>query len=87
MALINSASYNEHTKYFIAGSFRDGTRVADINPYLWSDLFLTNRDNVLQELAALRQQLDRWSEALAANDAEALQQMMQAAAAKRKDLY
>lgn len=44
-------------------------------------------DNVLQELAALRQQLDRWSEALAANDAEALQQMMQAAAAKRKDLY
>lgn len=39
-----------------------------------------------QELAALRQQLDRWSEALAANDAEALQQMMQAAAAKRKEL-
>lgn len=87
VALINSASYNEHTKYFIAGSFRDGTRVADINPYLWSDLFLANRDNVLQELAALRQQLDRWSEALAANDAKSLQQMMQAAAAKRKDLY
>lgn len=39
VALINSASYNENTKYFIAGSFRDGTRVADINPYLWSDLF------------------------------------------------
>ena len=57
VALINSASYNENTKYFIAGSFRDGTRVADINPYLWSDLFLANRENVLQELAAFSQQL------------------------------
>ena len=87
VALINSASYNENTKYFIAGSFRDGTRVADINPYLWSDLFLANRENVLQELAAFRQQLERWSEALTANDATALQEMMREAAAKRKDLY
>lgn len=87
IALINSASYNENTKYFIAGSFRDGTRVADINPYLWSDLFLANRENVLQELAAFRQQLERWSEALTANDATALQEMMREAAAKRKDLY
>lgn len=87
VALINSASYNENTKYFIAGSFRDGTRVADINPYLWSDLFLANRENVLQELAAFRQQMERWSEALTANDATALQEMMREAAAKRKDLY
>lgn len=87
VALINSASYNEHTRYFIAGSFRDGTRVADINPGLWSDLFLANRDNVLQELAALQQQLERWQTALAAADAPALQAMMREAAIKRKDLY
>lgn len=87
VALINSASYNENTKYFIAGSFRDGTRVADINPYLWSDLFLANRENVLRELAALGQQLQRWSAALTAGDARALQEMMREAAAKRKDLY
>ena len=82
VALINSASYN-----FIAGSFRDGTRVADINPYLWSDLFLANRENVLQELAAFSQQLERWREALTAADAQALQEMMREAAVKRKDLY
>ena len=87
VALINSASYNENTKYFIAGSFRDGTRVADINPYLWSDLFLANRENVLQELAAFSQQLERWREALTAADAQALQEMMREAAIKRKDLY
>ena len=87
VALINSASYNENTKYFIAGSFRDGTRVADINPYLWSDLFLANRENVLQELAAFSQQLERWREALTAADAQVLQEMMREAAVKRKDLY
>ena len=87
VALINSASYNENTKYFIAGSFRDGTRVADINPYLWSNLFLANRENVLQELAAFSQQLERWREALTAADAQALQEMMREAAIKRKDLY
>ena len=87
VALINSASYNENTKYFIAGSFRDGTRVADINPSLWSDLFLANRENVLQELAAFSQQLERWREALTAADAQLLQEMMREAAIKRKDLY
>ena len=87
VALINSASYNENTKYFIAGSFRDGTRVADINPDLWSDLFLANRENVLQELAAFSQQLERWREALTAADAQLLQEMMREAAIKRKDLY
>lgn len=70
-----------------AGSFRDGTRVADINPYLWSDLFLANRENVLQELAAFSQQLERWREALTVADAQALQEMMREAAVKRKDLY
>lgn len=29
---------------FVAGSFRDGTRVADINAALWTSLFLTNKE-------------------------------------------
>ncbi len=87
VALINSASYDANTKYFIAGSFRDGTRVADINSCLWSDLFLANRENMLKELATLRQQLDLWSEALQNDDALALQTMMREAALKRRDLY
>ena len=64
-----------------------GWMVADINPYLWSDLFLANRENVLQELAAFSQQLERWREALTAADAQLLQEMMREAAIKRKDLY
>lgn len=48
---------------------------------------LANRENVLQELAAFSQQLERWREALTAADAQALQEMMREAAIKRKDLY
>ena len=43
-ALINSPSLKEDTKYFTGGSFRDETRVADINSPLWTDLFLANRE-------------------------------------------
>lgn len=87
VSLVNSASYTENTKYFIAGSFRDATRVADINPELWSDLFLANRENVIEEIEKYQQQLERWLKALRENDAEALQQMMRDSAAKRRELY
>ena len=48
---------------------------------------MANRENVLQELAAFSQQLERWREALTVADAQALQEMMREAAVKRKDLY
>lgn len=58
-SLMNSASYSEKTKYFIGGSFRDETRVADINGKLWTSLFLSNREKLLEEI-------DRFSAALSA---------------------
>lgn len=56
--LMNSRSYNENTKYFTGGSFRDMTRIADINAWLWRELFLANREKLLDEI-------DRFSAALA----------------------
>jgi len=34
----------------IGGSFRDATRVADINASLWSELLIENKDAVLEEV-------------------------------------
>ena len=87
VSLVNSASFTEHTKYFVAGSFRDATRVADINPELWSDLFLANKDNTLAEIRKYQEQLERWSKALEEDDAAALQAMMKEAGPKRRELY
>ena len=87
VALVNSASYNENTQYFIAGGFRDATRVADINPDLWSDLFLSNRANVIAEIENYQNQLERWKKAIEDNDRETLKEIMREAGPRRRQLY
>ena len=87
VCLINSDSMTKNTKYFIAGSFRDATRVADINEILWADLFLFNKDNVIGEIDKLEEQLEMWKAALAKEDKTKLIDMMEKAKAKRKDLF
>ena len=87
VALVNSASYNENTQYFIAGGFRDATRVADINPDLWSDLFLSNRDNVIAEIENYQSQLERWKKAIAEYNRDALKEIMREAGPRRRQLY
>ncbi len=43
--------FNEKmNRAYTAGAFRDCTRIANINPDLWSELFLENRDFLLKEL-------------------------------------
>lgn len=86
-SLMDSASYDDKTKYFVAGSFRDGTRVADINPELWSSLFLANKDHVIEEIDKFAAQLAIWRQALEAGDAETLKKIMAQAAQRRKELY
>lgn len=87
VALMDSASFDDKTKYFVAGSFRDGTRVADINPELWSSLFLANRNKVAEEIDKYMEQLALWRDALRAGDEEQLKSLMRLAAARRKELY
>ena len=87
VALVNSASYNENTQYFIAGGFRDATRVADINPDLWSDLFLSNQENVIAEIENYQNQLERWKKAIVEKDREALKDIMREAGPRRRMLY
>ena len=77
VALMDSTSFNEKTKFFSAGSFRDGTRVAAINPDLWSELFLSNATKVVDEIDHYTEQLSKWREAIAARDVNALKALMQ----------
>ncbi|MDO4178052.1 MAG: prephenate dehydrogenase/arogenate dehydrogenase family protein [Phascolarctobacterium sp.] len=87
VSLIGSQSYNDKTKYFVAGSFKDGTRVADINPDLWSNLFISNKEKVAQEVDKLIAQLEKWREALRNGDAEAMKELMRTGRDRRKELY
>lgn len=59
-------------KGFSAGSYQDLTRVAWLNPQMWSELFLSNKDNVLYELNYLIDTLRDYRSAIAEDDADRL---------------
>lgn len=62
-AYIKSETAREHFG-FSAGSYRDMTRVAWLNPGMWSELFLENRDNLIKEMDRLISELEKYKKAL-----------------------
>ena len=70
-AFIKSPTALEH-KGFSAGSYRDLTRVAWLNPGMWAELFLENREYVLSELDTLITALTAYRTAVAESDADSL---------------
>ena len=74
-AFIKSPTALEH-KGFSAGSYRDLTRVAWLNPGMWTELFLENRENLLFELDTYIKSLAEYRDALANRDAETLYRLL-----------
>ena len=68
---IKSPTALEH-KGFSAGSYRDLTRVAWLNPQMWAELFLENQDFLLEELDTYIENLTKYRNAIATQDCEAL---------------
>lgn len=64
-----------------AGSFRSGTRVAGSNPQMWSDIFASNRTEVLRALDETLALLYRLRAEIAAEDLTALQATLEEARA------
>jgi prephenate dehydrogenase len=61
---------------FSAGSYKDMTRVAWLNPQMWAELFLENRDCLLFELDSFQKSLDEYRAALEQNDLPKLVQLL-----------
>ena len=55
---------------YAAGGFRDFTRIASSDPKMWHDICLSNRDEMLNQIAHFRQHLDLITDALEARDSE-----------------
>ncbi len=70
-AFIKSPTALNH-RGFSAGSYRDLTRVAWLNPGMWAELFLENKENVLFELDYYIRSLTAYRDAIAAEDEQAL---------------
>lgn len=74
-AFIKSPTALKH-KGFSAGSYRDLTRVAWLNPQMWAELFLENRDNVLFELDYYIDSLIQYQQAIRDKDMEKLVRLL-----------
>ena len=66
----------EKHKGFSAGSYKDLTRVAWLNPKLWAELFLENRDCVLSELDFFINALEQYRDAVKNNDFDTLERLL-----------
>lgn len=66
-AYIKSPTAGSH-KGFSAGSYKDLTRVAWLNPQMWAELFLENKDYLMRELNILIENLQKYELAMEQND-------------------
>ena len=73
-------------KGFSAGSYKDLTRVAWLNPEMWSELFLSNRENLLDELQFYMNSLQQYYDALQAGDEQTLIQLLKEGKQRKEEV-
>ena len=84
-AFIKSPTAKAH-KGFSAGSYKDLTRVAWLNPRMWAELFLENRDFVLEELDFYIRSLNAYREAIAAQDMPTLVSLLEEGKCRKEEV-
>lgn len=61
---------------FTGGSFRDMTRVARLNPEMWSELMLDNNDYLVQQIDVMINNLQEYKDAVERKDKEKLESLL-----------
>lgn len=74
-AFIKSPTAREHHGYS-AGSYKDLTRVAWLNEEMWGELFMDNKDYLVQEIQFLRDELKKYEDALLQDDLAELKALL-----------
>jgi len=84
-AFIKSPTAKQH-KGFSAGSYKDLTRVAWLNPQMWAELFLSNKENVLYELSLYIDHLQQYKQAIQAQDEETLIELLEEGRKRKEEV-
>ena len=79
---IKSPTATEHHG-MSAGSFKDMTRVATLNPKMWSELFIENKDNLVGEIDTLISHLQEYRDAINDGDSEKISALLEDGAQKK----
>ena len=83
VSLMN-ANADEHLVDYTGDSFRDLTRIANINETLWSELFFANKSALIEEIGQFERSLNDVKRALETGDEAALKALMRQSAARRR---
>ena len=69
-----------------AGSYKDLTRVAWLNPEMWADLFLGNRKHLVEEIDFLIKSLNEYRNAIEEGDKETLIKILDDGRKRKKEV-
>ena len=84
-AFIKSPTALRH-KGFSAGSYKDLTRVAWLNAPMWAELFMENKDNVLEELDFYIGSLQAYRDAIARDDTNTLTDLLEEGKRRKEEV-
>ncbi len=84
-AYVQSPQAMQH-KGYSAGSFHDMTRVAKLNEELWSQLFFSNQQNLLEEIDGLIHRLTEYRDAIREKDENGLKELLSQGRKRRVEL-
>ena len=86
VALINSDEEDRDTGSFIGDSYRDLTRIANINEELWSELFFGNKENLVESIDNFLIELNNIRNSLVNEDEETLRNLFIKSSKRREKL-
>lgn len=69
---------------YTGDSFRDLTRIANINDEMWSELFLANRESLLKEMDSYRASFEKLYDTIKNENREEMREMMRVSTERRK---
>lgn len=70
---------------YTGDSFRDLTRIANINDEMWSELFLSNKEVLLEQMDIYRNAFDKLYNFISNDDRDGMRDMMQLSTARRRE--
>ena len=73
-----------HLADYTGDSFRDLTRIAKINDEMWSELFLLNKDEIVEQMNLFEQHFGKLKESIQNDDREGIREMMRLSTKRRK---
>lgn len=71
-----AGTVNEKFFKYVSTGFKDTTRIASSDPVLWSDIFMSNRENVLKTLETYKKVLSSIEDGIRKNDPDALKEKL-----------